>query len=224
MNILSSAARRFVGGGIIATFLLGAAAVPNAGGQSPQDRLFQNISAPSSRMMVLMVDGNSMSSSEAQRLITSSLEWIDTAADMTAVVTGGAKVNVWSDFTADRDALRTVLRSEAFLQAILAPDAGPQAIRFGGNNPVQSPDATQAADAQGTDQRIRSIGTVCEAMSTIPTRKAIVYFSNGLRRSDDQSSITSLRAMTTLCNRSNVTVNPIDARGLLMATIPAAAK
>ena len=219
MNTLSSAARRFVGGGIIATFLLGAPAVPSAGGQSPQDRLFQNISAPSPRMMVLMVDGNSLSSSEAQRLITSSLEWIDTAADMTAVVTGGATVNVWSDFTADRDALRTVLRSEAFLQAILAPDAGPQAIPFGGNNPVQSPDATRAADAQGTDQRIRSIGTVCEAMSTIPTRKAIVYFSNGLRRSDDQSSITSLRAMTNLCNRANVTVNPIDARGLMAATL-----
>lgn len=217
MNSLSSVARRFVGGGIIGACLLGAAAVPDAGGQSTPDRLFQNITAPSPRMLVLMVDGSSMSSSDAQRLITSSLEWIDTAADMTAVVTGGTKVNVWSDFTTDRAALRTVLRSEAFFQAILAPDAGPQAIRFGGNNPVQSPDATQATDAQQSEERIRSIATVCEAMSTIPTRKAIIYFSNGLRRSDDPGSTTALRAMVNMCNRANVTINPIDARGLMAA-------
>ena len=217
MNTLSSVARRFVGGGIIATFLLGAAAVPDAGGQSPQDRLFQNITAPSPRMLVLMVDGNSMSSSDAQRIITASLDWIDTATDLTAVVTGGARVNVWSDFTTDRAQLRAVLRSEAFLQAILEPGAGPQPIRFGGNSPARNPDATQAADAQGADQRIRSIGTVCEAVSTIPSRKAIIYFSNGLRRSDDQGSATSLRAAVSACNRAGVTINPIDARGLMAA-------
>ena len=219
MNSLSSVARRFVGGGIIATFLLGAAAAPNAGGQSPQDRLFQNITAPSPRMLVLMVDGKSMSSSDAQRVIMGSIDWIDTVTDPTAVVTGGDKVTVWSDFTTDRAALRTVLRSEAFLQAILEPNAGPQPIRFGGNSPAQNPDTTTAAGAQPAEERMRSIGTVCEAMSTIPSRKAIIYFSNGLRRSDDQGSATSLRAAVSACNRAGVTINPIDARGLMAAVL-----
>jgi hypothetical protein len=228
MNSVAAPGRRFVSGGIIAACLLGVAAVLQAGApQSPQGglRLFQGGgqgtgSTSSGRMIVLMVDANSMSSSEAQTLIAAALEWVDGTTDQTSIVTVGANVNVLSDFTSDRVALRTMLRSDQFRNAIIEEAPGPQAIRFGGTTDAQNPDAARAADLLLAEQRIRGIKTVCETVSPIPSRKAIVYFSKGFRAPGDATYVASLRAATTACNRANATLNPIDARGLV-AAVPA---
>jgi VWFA-related protein len=214
MNSVSALARRIVVGGIVATFLGGVAVVPHA--QSPsQQGLFQNNGTPVPRSVVLLFDTNSLSLSEAQTVIASALDWIDGTADLTSIVTTGAKLNVLSDFTADRAALSTVLRSEAFLQAVVDAGAGQQAVRFGGNNSVENPDAARADDSQRAEQRVRGIATLCETVGTIQARKAIVYFSKGLRTSAGDSYTVALRAATNACNRANVTINPIDARGLI---------
>jgi hypothetical protein len=227
MNSVSALGRRLIGGGVIAAFLFGLAAVPEAG--APQTavggaRLFQGQSGggatDSGRMIVLLFDTNSMSLTEAQSAIAAATEWTDARPDgaLTSVVLIGSQLNVLSDFTADRAQVGTVLRSEAFLNSLVVTDTTPQAIRFGASAGAGGTRTAPQVDPQLADARLRGIRTLCETIEPIPQRKAIIYFSANLRRGEN---VEVLRAMTTTCNRANVTVNPIDPRGLLMNAIRA---
>jgi VWFA-related protein len=211
---------------MIAAFLLSAGTVSEAG--APQDavggaRLLQGQSGGGAvnagGMIVLLFDANSMSLTEAQRAVAAAAEWTDARADgeLTSVVLVGSELNVLSDFTADRAQLRTVLRSEALLNGLVAVDTGPQAIRFGASADTQG--AAQTASALA-DARLRGFRMLCETIAPIPQRKAIIFFSSELGRGNQEL----LRAATNACNRANVTVNPIDARGLMMNARPAPAK
>ena len=222
MNSVSARGRRLIGGGIIAAFLLGVAAVPEAG--APQNpvggaRLFQGQSGggatDSGGMIVLLFDANGMSLAEARSIVATATEWSDArpAGALTSVVLVGERLEVLSDFSADRAEVGALLRSDAFLNRLVATDAAPQAIRFGGS--ASSQDSAQtASQTELADARYRGIATLCQTVAPIPQRKAIIYFSNGLRGNSNQDV---LRAMTNACNRANVTVNPIDARGLMNA-------
>lgn len=224
MNSVYAAGRRLIGGGVIAAFLLGAAAVPEAGAaQNAADgaRRFQGQSSGgavvSSGRIVLLFDANSMSLTEAQSAIAGASKWTEAWADgaLMSIVVLGAQVNVLTDFTADRAQLDAVLRSETLLNSLVAVNGAPQAIRFGASG--ATPDAANTAppiDPQRAEARLKGIATLCTTMAANPERKAIIFFSSGLRSSEN---VESLRAMTSACNRANVTVNPIDARGLMNA-------
>ena len=225
MNSVSAAGRRLIGGGVIAAFLLGVTAVPEAG--APQNaadgaRRFQGQSSggavDSRRMIVLLFDANSMSLTEAQAAIAGATRWTDAWTDgaLMSIVLLGEQVNVLTDFTADRAQLGAVLRSETLLNSLVAATGAPQAIRFGAS--AVTPDAARTApptiDPQRAEARLQGIATLCTTMAANPERKAIVFFNSGLRGGEN---VESLRAMTNACNRANVTVNPIDARGLMNA-------
>jgi hypothetical protein len=209
---------------VIAAVLLGAAAVPEAG--APQNagggaRLFQGQSsggaADSGGMIVLLFDANSMSLTEAQSTIAWVTAWTDERpnGELASVVLIGSQLDVLRDFTADRAELGTLLRSEAFFNSLVAVNGAPQAIRFGASAATQdAARAAQPVDPQRADARLRGIRTLCTTIAPIPERKAIVFFSSGLRGGEN---VELLRAMTTACNRANVTINPIDARGLMNA-------
>jgi hypothetical protein len=173
-------------------------------------------------MVVLLFDANSLSLSDAQLVRDQALRWSDSEPLwLTSIVTTGPKLTVISDFVESVE-LGRVLRSAAFLNAIVAPGAMPQAIRFGGNRAAQDPGAaTPPVDPQLIDQRFRGITMVCETVAPIPQLKAIIYFSNSLTAAGAAAALTpgnqAMRAATNACNRANVTINPIDIRGLLAA-------
>ena len=128
----------------------------------------------------------------------------------------GARLDVLSDFSADRAEIGVLLRSDAFLNRLVTADPGPQAIRFGAS--ASSQDANQTVPPVNAeflaDARLRGMKSLCETVAPLPQRKAIIYFSGSLRAGDNQEL---LRAATNTCNRANVAVNPIDARGLMNA-------
>ena len=210
---------------MIAAFLLGVVAVPKAG--APQNavggaRLFQGQSGSSATdsggMIVLLFDANGMSLTEARSIVATATEWSDArpAGSLTAVVLIGARLEVLSDFSADRAEVGALLRSDAFLNRLVTADPGPQAIRFGAS--ASSQDANQTVPPVNAellaDARLRGIKSLCETVAPLPQRKAIIYFRGSLRSGDNQEL---LRAATNTCNRANVTVNPIDPRGLMNA-------
>ena len=222
MDCFPSYGRRFVRGSIVTALLLGAAAVPNAGAQVSQERPPQNNgSTTSSRTSVLLFDASSLSLNDAQVFVNSALRWVETRADgeLTAIVTTGAKVNVISDFTADGVELGNVLRSEAFLAAIVRTGPGQRAIRFGADatSRAAAQDATvQPDDPEVAEARLRGVATVCQTTAPIRQRKAILYLSAGLLTSG--TSRSSLSVATDACNRAGVSVLPIDVRGLVAVT------
>ena len=69
-----------------------------------------------------------------------------------------------------------------------------------------------------TDRQLTALETAVKMLSSLPEKKALVYFSSGIQRSGMDND-AQLRATINAAIRSNVTVYTIDARGLV-ATAP----
>jgi hypothetical protein len=68
------------------------------------------------------------------------------------------------------------------------------------------------------DVRLRALKTLAETLAPIEQKKAIVYFSAGMQRSGQDNQI-ELRAAINSAVRANVSIYPIDTRGL-QAVVP----
>jgi VWFA-related protein len=137
-----------------------------------------------------------------------------TPADLIAVMTfqGGA-VRVQQDFTENRPRLREVLESLVFgddKNGDGIPDTLEQGTAFGQD------DAEFAI--LNTDRQLSALQTAVGMLRPLPDQKALVYFASGLRLNgvDNQAQ---LRATTNAALRANVSIFPVDARGL-MASAP----
>jgi VWFA-related protein len=183
-----------------------------AGGQTPD-------ALRGRRMFVLLFDVSSMQPEDVQRAVEQSMTFVDTElqpADLVAVVSIGSRLNVLSDFTSSRENLLAGLQALAYqegtdidlsaLISTVASDADAAAAE------------TASGDASGfeefnNDVRLRAIKTLCETLMPIQQRKAVLYFSAGMRRSGDDNQI-ELRNATNACSRANTNIYPADARGL----------
>jgi len=133
-----------------------------------------------------------------------------TPADLIAVMTfqGGA-VRVQLDFTNDRARLREVFESLVFgddKNGDGIPDTLEQGTAFGQD------DAEFAI--LNTDRQLSALQTAVGMLRPLPDQKALVYFASGLRLNgvDNQAQ---LRATTNAALRANVSIFPVDARGLV---------
>jgi VWFA-related protein len=179
-----------------------------AGGQTPSSLLGR-------RMFVLLYDTSSMQPEDIQRAVEQSMEFVDTelaAADLVAVVTIGSRLNVLTDFTSVREDLLAALQSLAYtegtdvdLSALVATVASEAA--------AETTTEASAFEEFNNDVRLRAIKTLCETLMPFQQRKAVMYFSAGMRRSGDDNQI-ELRNATNACNRANTILYPADARGL----------
>jgi VWFA-related protein len=146
-----------------------------------------------SRLLVLLFDVNSMGQDDLARAASSGTEYVNkqmTDSDLVAVAALGAKLTVLSDFTSNRQQLTSAFGSLASVEA-----------------------AKPAADTTAaTSETVRALRTLCETLTPIQQRKAVPYFSSGLQRAGGDNQ--ELRAATNSCNRGNVTIYPVDARGL----------
>ena len=131
--------------------------------------------------------------------------------DLVAVMTfqGGA-VRVKQDFTGDRQTLREVIETLIY---------GDQ--RDANDMPDQTTDVGTAFgqdDAEfnilNTDRQLSALQTAATMLRNLPEEKALVYFSSGLRLNgvDNQAQ---LRATVNAAIQANVSIFPIDARGLV---------
>jgi VWFA-related protein len=152
-------------------------------------------------MMVLMFDLSVMSAEDVSRAANAADEFINTteSGDLVSVVTLDTRLRVASDFTSDATILRAVLAD----------------LRNGAqNNPTLTPQP-----AGGDDVRLRAIRTVCQTLGPLQQRKALMYFSAGLARSDNTDT-AALNDATHTCRRANVLIYPVDPRGLAAVGAP----
>lgn len=156
------------------------------------------------RLLVLFLDMSSLTREDADRVVASSVAFAQEQNPLTdafAVVTVGARFAVVKDFTPSREELRSVLQSPGLLDGT-APNAGTLATI-----PLAAP------VPELTDLRLQGLATVCNTLAAVPQRTAILYFSAGMRR--DAANQVELRGATNVCNRANVSIYPVDARGLV---------
>ena len=179
------------------------------------------------RLVILLFDTSSMQPEDVQRSIDSAEKYVQTQmteSDLVAVATVSTTLDVLSDFTADRVKVRNVLAGLSAASGLATTEA------------VASTMATDEATAAATDEtaadstefdlfnndvRLRALKTLAERLQDIEQKKAIVYFSAGMQKSGSDNQV-ELRLAVNAAVRANVSIYPVDTRGL-QAVIPGGA-
>jgi VWFA-related protein len=169
------------------------------------------------RLLVLYFDMTSMPPPDLLRAYNASRKFINeqmTPADLVAVMgfQGGA-VRVKQDFTDNKAQLLEVVQTLVFGEdkdGDGIPDTLEEGTAFGQD------DAEFAI--LNTDRQLSALQTAVGMLRPLPDQKSLVYFASGLRLNgvDNQAQ---LRATTNAALRANVSIFPVDARGLI-ATAP----
>jgi VWFA-related protein len=131
-----------------------------------------------------------------------------TAADVVAlVVFDGRGVTLAQDFTDDREALRA--RINGFMTAADEWNRSGIAVDPGGAFGEDS----DAFNIFAMDRQLSALQSAVTGLGPFPELKTLVYFGSGLRL-NGTDNVAQLRATVNAAVRSNVTLNPVDARGL----------
>jgi VWFA-related protein len=142
----------------------------------------------------------------AQKFIASQME----PADLVAIMTfGGGAVRVMQDFTDDRARLREVVDILIFGEdkdGDGVRDAPDMATAFGQND--------AEFNIFNTDRQLSALQTAVTMLRPLPEQKALVYFASSLRLNGTDNN-AQLRATTNAAIRANVSIYPVDARGLV---------
>ncbi|HEY6359364.1 MAG TPA: VWA domain-containing protein [Vicinamibacterales bacterium] len=165
------------------------------------------------RLLVLYLDLSKMPLFDQLRTFDSADRYITTemtAVDLVAVmVYDGAGVRLKQNFTDDRTALRTTIQTLA--DAAEAAQNG-LATNFDPGGAFGEDDDT--FNIFSTDRQLAALQTAVTDLGPLPEVKTLVYLGSGLSLNgiDNQAQ---LRATVNAAVRANVTLNPIDARGLV---------
>jgi VWFA-related protein len=177
------------------------------------------------RLLTLVFDTSSMQPEDVQKAIDSAAEWVGekmTTADLVAVASINSGLQVLTDFTSDKERLRTVLSAFAATDgtAYTAVDASTAATDDAAQAATEAAadSSTQELDTFNNDVRLRALKALAEALQPIQQKKAIIYFSSGMQRSGTDNQI-ELRAAVNAAVKANVSIYPVDSRGL-QAIVP----
>lgn len=137
-----------------------------------------------------------------------------TAADMMAImVFDSGRVRLKQDFTDDREALRRVIADLA-----RAADEGERGVGGMFDSGGAFGEDNDTFNLFATDRQLAALQTAVTDLGPLPERKTLIYLGSGLRLSG-ADNMAQLRATVNAGVRANVTINPIDTRGLV-ATPP----
>jgi VWFA-related protein len=177
------------------------------------------------RLVILLFDTSSMSPEDTQRAVDSAREFVTkdmTTADLVAVATVSSLLTVYRDFTADRALVAEALNQLAYTDGtdVPPPSASTAAIDEAAAAATEETVDADAAELEmfNNDLRLRALRTLAESLAPIEQKKAILYFSGGMQRSGQDNQI-ELRSAINAAVRSNVSIYPIDTRGL-QAVVP----
>ncbi|HEY4363576.1 MAG TPA: VWA domain-containing protein [Bryobacteraceae bacterium] len=169
------------------------------------------------RLMVFFFDFSSMAVPDQLRAQTAALEFLDkkiTKDDMVAVMLYTSTVFIKSDFTNDRDVLRDVVRALPIGEAVEL--AG---LADTGDDNNEDTGAAFVADETefnilNADQKLYAIESASKILAALPEKKQLIYFSAGVSGTgiDNQAQ---MEASINAAVKANVTIFPIDVRGLM---------
>lgn len=164
------------------------------------------------RLIVLYFDLYRATMSDQARALAGAAAYVDhsqAAADLLAImVFDGRGVRVRQDFTDDREALHRTL-------ATIGGEAQDD-LEFGvkwdpGGAFGEDDDTFNMFSA---DRQLAALHSAAAGLAGIPEIKTLVYFGSGLRL-NATDNLAQLRAAVNAAIRANVTINPVDARGLV---------
>ena len=197
------------------------ATVTGAAGNAPNPGLLHSsnpvqIDARDRRLILLFFDFSGMDPEQIDRGVDSARKFIQEKmlpADMIALVSLSTNMRVDLDFTDDKKKVLSSLSAYSSSQG-QGYDAGAEGSSEGQAETGGSftPDDTDY-NTFTADRKLLALQSIMQSLGKISQKKSIIYFSNGITQSgvDNQSA---LRAATAAAVKANVSIYPLDVRGL----------
>ena len=180
------------------------------------------------RLLVMFFDLSSMKPEEEIRAQQSALKFVQeqmNASDLVSLMTFSGSLKMDVDFTEDRqelvDAIKALPIGE-MADFVGAASTGPDEGLDAGDE-EEGKTLFTADDSEfnvfNTDRKLSALESATKFLSTLPEKKALIYFSAGVGKTGIENQ-AQLRATINWAIKSNVAFYPVDARGLV-ATPPA---
>jgi VWFA-related protein len=186
----------------VSTFSTGADAATLANGQR--------------RYLILFFDNSTMAAPDQIQARSAAAKFIEANAGpdrLMAVVDFGGSLRIVQNFTANADVLRAAV--SGIKNSSVDPNAPPPDVPVTVASTGLSSLGNAAADF-GARSMLLAVRSLAKNLRSIPGRKMVVLFSGGFPLTQENQS--ELTATIDACNKSNVAVYALDARGLMAPT------
>jgi VWFA-related protein len=174
------------------------------------------LNARDRRLMLLFFDFSGMDPEQIERSVDAAKKFVQTRmqpADLIALVSLATNMRIDLDFTDDKTKVLGALTSYSSGQG-QGFDNGATGSSEG---TAETGGAFTADDTDyntfNADRKLLALQSIMQTLGKISQKKAIIYFSNGISQNgvDNQSA---LRAATASAVKANVSIYPVDIRGL----------
>src|SRR5450432_4048731 len=158
------------------------------------------------RYIVLFFDNSTMAMGEQLQARQAAARFIESNAGpdrLMAVVNFTGALTIAQNFTGDIDRLKQVVGG--IKTSAVAP--GPEVASLGGG-----PRLGSGIGAYGARSMLLALGSMAKNLAEVPGRKSLILFTSGFPLGNEARS--EANAAIDSCNKANVAVYPIDARGV----------
>jgi VWFA-related protein len=168
------------------------------------------------RLMLLFFDFSGMDPEQIDRSVDAAKKFVQTRmlpADLIALVSLATNMRVDLDFTDDKTKVLSALTAYTSGQG----QGFDNGATGGAEGAAETSGAFTADDTDyntfNADRKLLALQAIMQSLGKISQKKAIIYFSNGISQNgvDNQSA---LRAATASAVKANVSIYPVDIRGL----------
>ena len=166
------------------------------------------------RYLILFFDNSTMQVPDQIQARNAANQFIAANADgehLMAVVDFGGALRIVQNFTASADLLKSAVagvKSSSVNPNANVPDAQPVTIASAGLSSLSNAEADFGARSV-----LLAVRSLAKNLRTVPGRKMLVLFSGGFALNPENQS--ELTATIDACNKSNVAIYALDARGLV---------
>jgi VWFA-related protein len=171
---------------------------------------------PQKHYLILFFDNSSMAPPDQIQARAAAAKFVEANAGsdrMMAVVEFTGTLRIAQNFTANADALRAAVSGvkTSMVASNASPDTGAGTIATPGFSSISSAEAEF-----GVRTMLLALRSLAKNLRSVPGRKMLVLFSAGFTLTPETQS--ELTATIDACNKANVAIYALDARGLTTMT------
>jgi VWFA-related protein len=173
------------------------------------------------RLVVLLFDGNGMGEDQVARALEAARKYVDSGmstADLVAVASVDTGLKVLQEFTSDREKIQLALDQiqgidDAATADTEAAAATAEADAAAAGEALAASIESSEMEMFGIDRRLHALETLCDSLAPLRQKKSVIYFSSGMSGTSVDNQV-ELRAAVDRAVKANVSIYPVDARGL----------